>query len=1089
MAEAGSRGPAPPCKLFLGLLAVLVAVPLSGAEPKPWRLEEGAPLVRTLARGELQRFTAELSPGSHWRIRLVPQGNPASLVVSDPSGKKALALATPRGLGFESAFVLAAGPEGTYLFEVAEEQSGAPVGRFLISVERQPTKSDRDRALAAAEDAATLAAAIEPTEDAARILARLEEAAAGLAPLRLRREELIARLRLLFFAAEKAPERAAAYLEPALALAEGLREDPLYALALEERAVVRHLRGDFAGAHEDFTRAASLWQKRGQRLGELRDRLNAATLLLRRGEPEAARKTLLTLAAPLRSLGERRLEAGLEINLGGAHANLGESEKAIAGFRRALAIAHEIGDERLEAQTRHDLASLLRRLGETGEALSELRQALETFRRLGDRVWQARALNNLGYAYLGFGLPSRAESALQEALELRRAAGDRAGISVTLKNLLRTALAQGELGRAENLSAEVLALDTALGNRRGEAMAYSLEGELRQRKGETAAALAAFRRALELSHTLGNRSAAARARLGLVESDPEAPDASRQLEVVLAEAKTLGERDLVVEALAARARLERRSGELAAAEATLMEAIDGIESLRTAIADLDQRSAFLSSQSAAYRELIAVLLEQDAGRMDGEGARKAFEVSERARARTLLDWLEGAAAGSDAHLPRELRERFLAARRKLNAKAQRQLELLAAGQPAAAARAEADAALGELEALRAAMGRRSPAFAGLIQKPLRPAARAFELLPEGTTLLEYSLGAEDSVLWEVRKGAIRAHRLPPGPEIEALARRAAADLAGLDLRLGRTRGENLSALGKVLLGSLPHEVFAPGSRLAIVPDGFLFLVPFAALPSPAGDGPVLDTCEVVQLSSAAALDAQRRAARRKPRAELAIFADPVFSPDDPRLPAGTAIPAGEGFLAGYSRLPETRREAEEILALAGKGPHLAAFGFDASRELFESGAADDHRVLHFATHGVAFAERPDLSGILLSQLDGAGRRRGGLLTVQDLLGRRLAADLVVLSGCSTAFGEAIHGEGLVGLARGFLYAGAPRVMASLWPVEEKATRLLMGHFYRAYFGGVPAAAALRAAQLELRRDPALADPYFWGPFVLIGDWR
>ena len=123
-------------------------------------------------------------------------------------------------------------------------------------------------------------------------------------------------------------------------------------------------------------------------------------------------------------------------------------------------------------------------------------------------------------------------------------------------------------------------------------------------------------------------------------------------------------------------------------------------------------------------------------------------------------------------------------------------------------------------------------------------------------------------------------------------------------------------------------------------------------------------------------------------------------------------------------------------------------------------------------------------------VDAAGRPQEGLLHLQDINNLELDAYLVVLSGCRTALGKEVRGEGLIGLTRGFQYAGAPRVMASLWPVEDNATAALMERFYRALWGKrEPAAAALREAQLWVRGQRRWRDPYYWAGFVLEGDWR
>jgi CHAT domain-containing protein len=197
------------------------------------------------------------------------------------------------------------------------------------------------------------------------------------------------------------------------------------------------------------------------------------------------------------------------------------------------------------------------------------------------------------------------------------------------------------------------------------------------------------------------------------------------------------------------------------------------------------------------------------------------------------------------------------------------------------------------------------------------------------------------------------------------------------------------------------------------------------------------------------------------------------------------------FSGTIPRLPFTRREARAILAAAPPGSSRAALDFEASRATLTDPALAQYRVLHLATHGFLNASRPELSGIVLSLFDAGGRPQPGFLSAADAYGLELGADLVVLSACRTALGREVSGEGIVGLTRGFLHAGAERVMASLWKVDDAATAALMARFYRALLGPqeASAAGALRAAQLELRGGSRFRHPYYWAAFQLQGEWR
>jgi CHAT domain-containing protein len=195
-------------------------------------------------------------------------------------------------------------------------------------------------------------------------------------------------------------------------------------------------------------------------------------------------------------------------------------------------------------------------------------------------------------------------------------------------------------------------------------------------------------------------------------------------------------------------------------------------------------------------------------------------------------------------------------------------------------------------------------------------------------------------------------------------------------------------------------------------------------------------------------------------------------------------------LDSFVRLRFSRQEAEAIAAFAPEKNRLTALDFVASYETAQSADLSQYRIVHFATHGLLNSQRPELSGIVLSLVDERGRAQDGFLRLHEIYNLKLNADLVVLSACQTALGKEVRGEGLMGLTRGFMYAGAPRVVASLWRVDDRATAELMKRFYRGMLkDGLPAAAALRAAQVSMLKEIRWSAPYYWAAFTLQGDWR
>jgi CHAT domain-containing protein len=194
--------------------------------------------------------------------------------------------------------------------------------------------------------------------------------------------------------------------------------------------------------------------------------------------------------------------------------------------------------------------------------------------------------------------------------------------------------------------------------------------------------------------------------------------------------------------------------------------------------------------------------------------------------------------------------------------------------------------------------------------------------------------------------------------------------------------------------------------------------------------------------------------------------------------------------SGLPRLVFSRQEANAIMAVTDHDKGMEALDFQANRDLALSKELGQYRIVHFATHGLLDNEHPELSGLVLSLVDSDGRPQNGFLELQDVYNMNLPVELVVLSACETGLGKEINGEGLVGLTRGFMYAGAPRVVASLWKVDDVATANLMGRFYKAMLkDGIRPAAALRQAQLEMWKDKRWTEPYNWAAFTIQGEWR
>jgi len=397
-----------------------------------------------------------------------------------------------------------------------------------------------------------------------------------------------------------------------------------------------------------------------------------------------------------------------------------------------------------------------------------------------------------------------------------------------------------------------------------------------------------------------------------------------------------------------------------------------------------------------------------------------------------------------------------------------------------------------------------------------------EIGDDDTVLLEYALGDEQSYLWAIDRQHTASYALPPSGHIKKVVESFRKTLQPPQSKEGESAAEYQARarrvdqefqaysrqLSKLLLGTVSLKTTR---RILIVPDGFLQYIPFAALPEPgsARGQPLISSQEVVILPSASALASMRKATanRTPPTAIAAVFADPVFEPDDPRVSTsgGTGKRRGQehppaleraisdiGGSSYIARLPASRNEANAIATIfRPREPQSVrvALDFDANRDYVLAEGLSRFRLIHFATHGLVDTRHPERSGLILSLVDRKGRKEDGYLRLGDIYKLKLSADLVVLSSCDSALGRDLDSEGIIGLPRGFLYAGAKSVIATLWKVNDEATAKLMASLYAGIRRGESPSAALRGAQLEMVHDPEWSKPYYWAAFTLQGDYR
>ena len=808
-------------------------------------------------------------------------------------------------------------------------------------------------------------------------------------------------------------------------------------------------------------------------------------------------------------LGMRGRESRTLDRLGDLSRKIGRVSDAEQFLDAALPIAREVQDPETEADILNNSGLLLSSIGRRDEAITMLSAAVPLAQEVGSLDVEAALHHNVGQAYWHLGDSARSLEAYERSMVVKRKMGSPRRLANTLSSMAGVHFALGDSTKALATVNEALELWEVSGSRPGTARSLAVLGRIQHASGDAASATEAFAEAVPLLRQVRDHAGASSVLASWAEIDVEKGEldsALEKLEEALRLSREASDRRGEARVLAIRARALRGAGELDEAIASIAEAVVLVEAERGTIARSDLRSSYLAVVRRYYDLYIELLLQ--AG--DEESASSAaFRVSERARSRALLEGLAESAARIRKGIDPALAERERTVQAEINAREAYRARLAGNGKAAEAeaAKREINDLIESWRMIQAEIRRASPAYAALkMPEPATAESVRSALLDPDTALVEYYLGEENGYAWVITSESISVHRLPPRAEIERIAREwhdllsrertglSASQRARLERELASS-GERLSAA--VLA---PFMAKLGGKRLLVVADGALHYVPFAALPLPGSGEPLLTRYEIAHLPSASVIQTLRSTVGDETRAPtVAIFADPVFSKDDPRLTGRAQVAAQSSSLTRdeerrlpggvLPRLRFSRREAEAIVA-AAPAPAFEALDFAASKQTLISDRLRRFGIIHIATHGALNTEHPELSSIVLSLFDERGNKVDGFLRLHEIYNLELDAEMVVLSACKTALGKEIHGEGLVGVTRGFMYAGASRVISTIWNVDDRASARLMARFYDGVLSSRTApAAALREAQLYMYREARWRDPHYWAAFGLYGEWR
>lgn len=769
--------------------------------------------------------------------------------------------------------------------------------------------------------------------------------------------------------------------------------------------------------------------------------------------------------------------ATVRLYIGNTHASLGELQEAMDSYNKGLAQSQSAGAVAETAKILNGLGQFYRNLADLKTAREFYNKALPLMYQLNDQSGASEALNSIGELEITFENPQEALDLYNQALILSQTAVNRQAEIDSLMGLGSAYSLVKDWENALKGYTQALNISRNLGNRRKEATILKKMGQAYAAQGNPELARTFYKKGLAVSEKIHYRI--------------ESADIFYQL-----------------------ARLDQQQNDLVSAQKNVGNSINLVEQIRSNIQDDQLKISYFAGIQTYYRFKIDLLMELHQRHPTRNYDAKALEASDQSRARVLRDLLVESRASITSKLSPQLERRENDLLQKLDTFEKQLIEF--SSKPGGSLeieqlKVEIQKVLKQQQSLNTEIRQATPAYASLQYPEAISLSEIQQELDSDTLLLQYHLGAEKSYLWVIGQASLNSYILPELSTLEAAVqtfRKALQDdsslsRAGITVVQNRPSGPSLN----VTAVNLSEQLLAPAAhlfenkRLVIVPDGELHSIPFAALATPNTPEyrPLLENHPISYLPSASTIAILRRSPQPLAPKTLAILADPVFSKDDARFQASVAQAneldvlekmARDRTARSFSlnRLPGTRLEADSLLRLTKTGSSTKALGFDANNNWFTEAPLNQFRYVHLATHGIVDSDRPELSSIIVSAFDASGQPRKAFIRLPELFNLDLAAQMVTLSACQTGLGSNQPGEGLVGMTRGLMYAGAERVTVSLWNVPDLETAQLMEQFYKNLWvnknGHVE---GLRAAQLQMWN--AGKHPYYWAAFGLQGEWQ
>jgi CHAT domain-containing protein/predicted negative regulator of RcsB-dependent stress response len=987
-------------------------------------------------------------------------------------------------------------------------------GSISISITQQPTATQQQETRAAAERLSQEALQLYKqgtAESKRQALAKNEEALKLYRVLNDKKWEALTLLgigKVYDDLGEK--QKALEYYNQSLPLMREVDDKLSQAVTLNNIGNIYSNLGEKQKALEYYNQSLPLWRAMDNKVGVATTLNNIGAVHDDLGEKQKALEYYNQSLPFSREVSAKALEARTLNNIGKVYDDLGEKQKALEYYNQSLPLLREVDDKAGVATSLNNIGKVYDALGEKQKALEYYNQSLPLLREVSDKAGVAITLNNIGKVYYDLGEKQKALSYFNQSLPLLGEVSDKAGVAITLNNIGGVYYDLGEKQKALEYYNQSLPLSREVEDKAGVARTLNNIGAIYSDLGEKQKALEYYNQALPLWRAVGDKAGVAQTlnNIGGVYYDlGEKQKALEYFNQSLPLRREVGDKAGVANTLYNVAYAEASRGNLNAALTPIKDAINIIEDLRTKVVNQKLRSSYFASKQGYYQFYIDLLMQLHKQQPSKGYNALALHISERARARNLLELFAEANVdirqGVDSKLVAQ--ERTL--QQQLDAAEFQRVKLLQGqytNKQLDNIKQLIESFDSQLDDVQAQIRVKSPEYATLTQGNkfdklvLTLPQIQQQVLDDDTLLLEYSLGEERSYLWLVSKTGITTYELPKGADIEAAAQAFNKEL--LDKKDSATIPETGMKLSQMILAPAASQL--KQKRLLVVGDGALQTIPFTVLPIPGSSKgnsptPLLVQNEIVTLPSASSIRVLRnkfKKGRKLAPKTITVLADPVFSSDDPRLtntpqPRKDKLRDSDDECLNLGRLDYTEKEAKDILSLVPNSTNkFSALGFAASLNTAVKPDLSQYQIVHFATHGCISQKNPQLSKLVLSQFGEKGDNIDGNLNLNKIYNLKLPVELVTLSACKTGLGKNVQGEGLIGLTRGFMYAGAKRVVVSLWSVNDLTTATLMQKFYQKMLQqNQNPVAAMRAAQLEMWKSGKA--PYYWAAFTIQGEWQ